>query len=127
MEPLVYIDRSTINPGRAAELEIAARRLVEHVRGGERRALSYGIYFSDDRFTMTVVHVHPDSASLEQLLAVIAPVLAPFRELLRLQSIDVYGTPSEAVMARLVAKTELLGGTITVHARIAGVDSAAFE
>ena len=123
MDTLVYVDRSTIAPGRAAELEAAARGLVEHVRSNERRVLSYAIHFSADRRSMTVVHVHPDSSSLEQLLGVIAPMLAPFRELLHLQSIDVYGSPNEAVMALLQRKADLLGGTITVHPRIAGVEA----
>jgi hypothetical protein len=72
---------------------------------------------------MTVLHVHPDTVSLEQLMTLIAPVLAPFRDLLELRSIDVYGSPSEAVIAQLRAKTELLGGTITIHPRLAGVES----
>jgi hypothetical protein len=127
VEPLIYVDRSAIRPGKAAELEAAARKLAEHVAARERRELSYGIYFSADRSTMTVVHVHPDSDSLEQLLARIAPVLAPFRDLLELRSIDVYGSPSDAVLARLLAKVDLLGGTITIHDRVARVDAAAFR
>jgi hypothetical protein len=123
MDPVIYIDRSDIRPGRADELEAAARQLVEHVAVNEPRALSYGIYFSADRAAMTVVHVHRDSDSLEELLALIAPVLAPFRDLLQLRSIDVYGSPSEAVLARLRAKVELLGGTVAVHGRLAGFDA----
>lgn len=124
---LVYVDRSTIPPDRADALEAAVRGLVDHVAAHERRALSYAIYFSDDRSTMTVVHVHPDSASLEQLLALIAPVLAPFRDLLRLEAIDVYGSPSDAVLAQLRDKTRLLGGRVAVHARVAGVDAVVRE
>lgn len=123
MDTLVYVDRSDIRPGKARELEGAARQLVEHVATNERRALSYGIYFSSDRSTMTVVHVHPDSDSLEQLMALIAPVLAPFRDLLQLRSIDVYGSPSETVLAQLRGKVDLLGGTIAIHGRVAGVDA----
>jgi hypothetical protein len=123
MDSIIYVDRSMIVRGRDEELEAAARGLVEHVRAHERRVLSYDIYFSADRASMTVVHVHPDSASLEQLLGVIAPVLAPFRELLRLQSIDVYGSPSAAVLHLLQRKVELLGGSIAVHPRVAGVEA----
>jgi hypothetical protein len=111
----------------ASELETAARQLVEHVATGERRVLSYGIYFSADRSTMTVVHVHPDSESLEQLMALIAPALAPFRDLLQLRSIDVYGSPSDAVLAQLRAKVDLLGGSIVIHGRVAGVDAASLS
>jgi hypothetical protein len=120
MEPLVYVDRSEVRPGKADELEAAARRLVEHVATHERRALSYGIYFAADRTTMAVVHVHPDSRSLEQLMSLIAPVLTPFRDLLQLRSIDVYGSVSDAVLAQLRKKAQLLGGTITLHDRMAG-------
>jgi hypothetical protein len=125
MEPLVYVDRSDIRADKAIELEVAAQQLVEHIAKNVRRALSYGVYFSADRSTMTVVHNHPDSASLEQLMTLIAPVLDPFRDLLQLRSIDVYGSPSDAVLAQLRNKANLLGGTITVHSRIAGVDAEA--
>jgi hypothetical protein len=123
MGPLVYVDRSDIRPGKVNGLEAAARRLVEHVASNEGRALSYGIYFSADRSTMTVVHVHPDNSSLEGLMALIAPVLAPFRDLLQLRSIDIYGSPSDAVLGQLRDKADLLGGTITIHSRVGGVDA----
>jgi hypothetical protein len=122
MKSLVYVDRSTVRPGKADELEAAARRLVAHVENSDHRARSYGIYFSDDRSTMTVVHAHPDSDSLEQLIAVIAPMLAPFRELLELRSIDVYGSPSEKVVGQLRDKVDLLGGTVTIHRPIAMIE-----
>jgi hypothetical protein len=125
MDLLVYVDRSEIRPGSGEELEAAARRLVDHVATRERRAITYGIYFSPDRSTMTVVHVHPDSSSLEQLMAVVAPMLAPFRDLLQLRSIDVYGSPSDAVLEQLQAKVDLLGGTITIHRQMARVDAGA--
>ena len=96
---------------------------MRHIVSNERRVLSYGIYFSADRSTMTVVHIHADGSSLEQLMALIAPVLPPFRDLLQLRSIDVYGSPSDAVLAQLRAKVDLLGGTITIHDRVAGVDA----
>jgi hypothetical protein len=127
MEPLIYVDRSDIRAGKANELEEAARQLVEHVATGEHRPVSYGVYFSEDRSRMTVVHVHADSRSLEQLMALIAPVLAPFRDLLQLRSIDVYGSPDDAVVAQLHAKVDLLGGTITIHRRVGGVEAGALE
>lgn len=123
MELLVYVDQSDIRAGKADVLEAAARRLVDHVAAGEPRALSYAIYFSSDRSRMTVVHVHPDSRSLEHVMALVAPVLAPFRDLLQLRSIDVYGSPEEAVTAQLHAKASLLGGTLSIHRRVAGISA----
>jgi hypothetical protein len=123
MSPLVYVDRSAIRAGKADELEAAAGQLVEHVATNRGRAFSYGIYFSADKSTMTVVHVHPDSDSLEHLMTVIAPQLGPFRDLLQLRSIDVYGSPSDAVLAQLRAKVDLLGGSVTIHDRVSAVDA----
>lgn len=121
MDLIVYVDRSDIRPGMATELESAAKRLVEHVASSERHAISYGIYFSDDRTTMTVVHVHPGNASLEELLATVKPMLAPFRDLIQLRFIDVYGSPSDVVLEQLESKVALLGGTVTIHPAVAGV------
>jgi hypothetical protein len=127
MESLVYVDRSAIRPGRLVELEQAARQLLKHVASNQEEAYSYGIYFSVDGTSMSVVHVHPNARSLEQLMGLIAPVLAPFRELLELRSIDVYGSPSDAVLGQLRAKADLLGGTITLHHRVAGTDDDALS
>jgi hypothetical protein len=119
MQSLVYVDRSAIRPGKVDELEAAARQLVAHVAGSDHRARSHGISFSPERSTMTVVHAHPDSDSLEELMGLIAPLLSPFRSLLELRSIDVYGSPSDAVVTQLHAKVKLLGGTITIHHPVA--------
>ena len=119
----MYVDHSEIRAGKADELDAAARRLVAHVAASEPRALFYGVYFSDDRSTMTVVHAHPDNSSLEKLMAVIAPVLGPFRDLLDLRAIDLYGSANDAVVAQLRAKVDLLGGTVSIHRRVAGVEA----
>ncbi len=48
--------------------------LVELIAANEPRIVAYNVYFSDDGTTMTVVHVHPDSASLERHMQVAGPV-----------------------------------------------------
>lgn len=123
MEPIVYVDRSDIRAGKLDALRAAAGELARHVGAHAPRVLSYGIFVSHDGSSMTVTHVHPDSASLEELMAAIAPVLPPFRDLLTLRRIDVYGEVSDAVRDALGRKVELLGGTVTVHERIAGSGS----
>lgn len=115
MPALTYVDRSHIREGRLSDLEQSLDQLVRHVRAHARRVLVYGVYFSPDRTQMTVVHVHPDSESLEALMASIAPLLPPFRDFLELRSIDVYGAAGEVVRGQLEAKARLLGGTVTFH------------
>jgi len=120
---IVYVDRSDIRLGKAGELEAAIAALVKHIALSERRVASYAVYLTDDRSEMTVIHVHPDAESLEQLMAVIAPALPPFSELLSLRTIDVYGMPTETTLEQLRRKVELLGGTVTVHVLTAGIES----
>jgi len=70
---------------------------------------------------MTVLHVHADSASLERHMEVAGPRFPPIGELISMVGIDVYGRPSEGVLARLREKAELLGsGRVRVHDHHAG-------
>jgi hypothetical protein len=103
------------------ELKGAMKDLVEFVAASEPRLIAYNVYFSDDGTRMTVVHVHPDSASLEHHLEVAGPVFPRFVELVTLSAIHIYGAPSEKVLTQLHEKARLLGhGAVAVDALHAG-------
>lgn len=120
--PIVYADRSVILDGKLVELEHSIGALVRHVADNEPRLLAYDVYLSEDRSRMTVIHVHPDSASLEHHMRVVAPLLPPFGDLIRLLAIDVYGSPGPAILDHLRRKAALLGGAVvTVHAHHSGL------
>lgn len=121
-EPIVYIDRSTVRPARAAELKAAMAELVEFVADREPQLLSYGFFLDEDDTQMTVVAVHPDSASIELHMEVGGPKFREFADLIDLQGIEVYGEPSERVRELLRQKAQLLGeaGSVQVHSRQAG-------
>jgi len=70
---------------------------------------------------MTVVAVHPDSASLEFHMDVGSAEFRKFADLIDLLKIEVYGRVSEAVLKRLHQKARMLGkGTVAVHEFYAG-------
>jgi hypothetical protein len=70
---------------------------------------------------MTVVHVHPDSASLEYHMEVAGPAFRRFVELVTLSSIHIYGEPSEKLLEQSREKARLLGrGDVAVDALHAG-------
>ena len=120
-EPIVYVDTSQILEGKLDEVRARFTDLVGFVEANVPRAIAYRVYLDEDERRVTVVQVHPDRASLEQHLAVAGPRFTPFAGLLRLERIDVYGNPGDAVLARLRAKAEMLGsGTVTVHRLHAG-------
>jgi hypothetical protein len=115
---IVYVDTSDVREGALEELKTAILELVNFFDANEPRLIAYNVYFSDDGTRMTVVHVHPDSASLEYHMEVAGPVLRRFVELVTLSSIQIYGEPSEKLMKQLHEKARLLGGGAVVVAAL---------
>ena len=120
-DPIVYVDTSDVREGALEELKAASKELVDFVEANEPRLIAYNVYFSDDGTRMTVVHVHPDSASLQYDMEVAGPVFRRFVDLVTLSSIHVYGEPSERVLKQVHEKALLLGrGAVKVDALHAG-------
>jgi len=120
-EPLISLDTSLIRDGRLDELKEAVAELVEFVRSNEPRPIAYEIYFDEAGSRMTVVQVHPDSASMEYHMTVAGPAFAGFAELITLSTLDVYGKPSEELLELLRRKAQMLGDTtVVVHDLQAG-------
>jgi hypothetical protein len=120
-EPIVYVDTSAIREGKLEQLEPAMQHLTAFVAANMPRLISYGFFLDGERSQMTVVAVHPDSASLEFHMDRGNEEFRKFADLIDLVRIDVYGQVSEVVVERLHRKARMLGrGTVTVHERYAG-------
>ena len=118
---IVIVDTSDIREGKLEELRRAVAELAEFVEANETETISYQVFFGDGDGQMTVLQIHPDSASMERHMEVAGPVFAKFADLLVLRTIDIYGSPSEKVLELLRRKAELLGtATVAVHDRQAG-------
>jgi hypothetical protein len=118
---ILYVDISEIHDGALEELKQAITELVDFVEANEPRLVAYNVYFSDDGTRMTVVNLHPDSASLEYHLEVAGPLFRRFVALVTLSSIHVYGEPSENVLEQLHEKARLLGeASVVVEPLYAG-------
>jgi hypothetical protein len=121
VQPIVYIDTSTIREGKLRELEAAMTRLAAFVEANVPQLISYGFYLDEDRRRMSVASVHSDSASLEHHLDVGGAEFRKFAELIELRSIEVYGAVSDGVLERLHKKAQMLGdATVAVHELYAG-------
>ena len=119
--PIVYIDTSTIREGKLEELEAAMKHLAAFVEANVPQLISYGFFLDQDSTQMTVVAVHPDSASLEFHMDVGGDEFRQFADLIDLSRIEVYGVVSDAVLERLHRKARMLGGgTVAVHELHAG-------
>lgn len=120
-QPIVYVDTSAIRAGKLEELEVAMKGLVAFVEANVPQLISYGVFLDEDRTQMTVVAVHPDSASLEYHMDVGGAEFRRFADLIDLLKIEVYGRVSDAVLERLHQKARMLGaGTVAMHELYAG-------
>ena len=120
-EPVISIDTSLIRDGKLDELKRAVADLVEFVRSNEPRPIAYQVYVDDIASRMTVVQVHPDSASMEYHMTEAGPAFAGFAELVTLSTLDVYGKPSGELLELLRRKVQMLGdATVVVHDLQAG-------
>jgi hypothetical protein len=120
-DAIVYVDTSDVREGALDELKAGMRELAEFVEANEPRLLAYNVYFSDDGARMTVVHVHPDSASLGYHMEVAGPIFRRFADLVTLSSIHIYGEPGEEALEQAHEKVRLLGGDeVVVDALHAG-------
>ena len=118
---LVYVDRSTVDRAHIAELRTGLDELVTFIEENEPQLLSYGFYFDAGETQMTVIAVHPDSASLELHVDIGRERFRALGPYLHLEAIDVYGEPSAAALSALEQKAAMLGdATVTVHALRAG-------
>jgi hypothetical protein len=122
-EPIVVIDSSEVLEGKLPEAETVIKDMAAFVESNEPRPISYNVYLNEDRTWMTVVQVHPDSASMEHHMKVAGPTFAKFEGLIRLATIDVYGNPSDELLEQMQQKVRMLGdATVTVHELHAGFD-----
>lgn len=121
-EPIFYIDRSTIREGSLQEVRSRINDVVEFIDGEEPQLLGYDFYIDESGREMTVVSIHPDSASLELHLRVGRSAFQGFADLIDLRSIEVYGRPSDEALALLEDKAAMLGddGQVETHDRQAG-------
>jgi hypothetical protein len=110
--PFVYVGTWTIKPGME---ETARKALAEHtdfVETNEPRVISFHVYFDADYRTCTVVHVHPDSTSMEFHMQLLSQHLTGFFDYAdRILSEQYYGPISDALSEEL-AKWEDPGVTV---------------
>ena len=120
--PIVYIDHSDFREGSLEELKAGVQRLVDFIEAREPQLIAYGFYIDEGAGKMTVVAVHPDSASLEFHLDVGGTEFRKLGHLLTLTGIECYGRPSERALEQMRDKAAALGDGRTVVAigRFAG-------
>lgn len=120
-QQIIYIDVSEIRDGKVDELRKALIELVEFVNVNESLPFAYNFYFNQDNTRMTLIQVHPNSASLELHLQIAGALFPKFSKLIKMESIELYGNASDKILNQLNKKAEMLGGArVQTHQLQAG-------
>ena len=122
--PLIFIATNRLKPGRLDSERARVPGLVEFVEANEPRLIAFNEYVNEAGDEVSVVQVHPDAASMEAHIAIVAErARAAYAETLDATvRIQVFGQPSEEMLAALKQQagegveialhTEHLGGSL---------------
>jgi hypothetical protein len=113
-DPIVAIDSSEIREGKLDELKRGLTELVEFVEANEAEPIAYRIYIDEEGRRMTVIQIHPSSASMELHMRLAEPIFRKLADFVVLSKVDFYGTPSDALLEQMRQKADLLGNAPVV-------------
>ncbi len=101
--PLIFIATNRLKPGRLESERARVPSLVEFVEANEPRVIAFNEYVNEAGDEVSVVQIHPDAASMEAHIAVIAErARAAYAETLDATvRIQVFGQPSAEMLAAL--------------------------
>lgn len=101
--PFLFIGTYRVKEGKLHTAKEALGGLTQHVEANEPRLHHFGFYFNDESGEVACVQIHPDSASMEHHMKVIAGHLVNAGEYLDFSAMATraYGVPSSGLLAEL--------------------------
>jgi hypothetical protein len=101
--PFIFTGTYAIRDGKLDAAKKALEELTTHVDANEPRLHHFGFYLDEDGRTVTCVQVHPDSASMELHMKVIADHLQDAGDYLDFGDMQtrVFGVPSPELLREL--------------------------
>jgi quinol monooxygenase YgiN len=104
-KPLIFISTWKIKEGRLEAYKQFASEFIEHVKAKEPQLIAFNMYFNEDETEMTSIQVHPDAASMDFHMQVLAKVIGQDMiewinraDFLEPKHIEIYGTPSAKLL-----------------------------
>lgn len=94
--PFIFIGTHRIKPGKLDDYRKEYQQLVEFVEANEPRIIAFHVYVDEERNVVTGVQIHPDAASMEHHMKVVAEHIRDAYDYIEAtENIQVYGEPSE--------------------------------
>jgi quinol monooxygenase YgiN len=114
--PLIYVGTYTIKPGNQEWARRRLAELVDFVETNEPRMIAFNTYLDGDGNTVSIVQVHPDSASMEFHMKVNAKHFATAFDWLDTSMSGQYFGPISDALAAELAKWDEAATHLPVHA-----------
>jgi quinol monooxygenase YgiN len=100
--PLTHIGTYLIKDGKLDETKKRLQELVDLVETNEPRLIAFNVYFDEQGTQVSIIQVHPDSASMEFHLQVVSEhINSAYDYLERTENEEIYGTPSDTLREKL--------------------------
>jgi hypothetical protein len=105
IKPLIFVSTWKIREGRLEDYKQFSKELIEHIKAKEPQLIAFNMYFNEDETEMTSIQVHPDAASMDFHLQVLANVIGKDMiawidraDFLEPKHIEIYGAPSAKLL-----------------------------
>ena len=115
-EPLIVVFSYSIKPGKQEEARKRIAELVDFVETNEPRMIAFHAYLDQGGNTLSIVQVHPDSASMEFHMQVNAKHFATAFDWLDTSVTQQYFGPISDALAAQLAKWDEPFTHVLVHA-----------
>jgi len=98
----IYVGTTTIKPGKLEEARERLAEVIDFVETNEPRLIAFHAYLDEKGSRVTIVQVHPDSASMEFHMQVNAKHFATAWDFIEaIESEQYYGAISDALATEL--------------------------
>jgi hypothetical protein len=99
--PIVFISNQKIKAGKFEDYKQHYQQTVELIKVNKPGTVAHLAFSDEDGTNASIVHVFPDAESLEFHLQGAGELAEKAFEFMEIVSIDIYGRPSNAVLANM--------------------------
>jgi hypothetical protein len=119
-EPIVFISHSRVAPGRRDDFGTAYARAIDLIASTKPRTALFAAYLDETEATVSIVHVFPDAAAMNDHFMGSDERTASVAELIQLAGFEVYGPAPTPAIEQLRRVADAGGFGLVVNARSLG-------
>jgi quinol monooxygenase YgiN len=100
-EPIVFITHFKVKEGKLEALKQFAEAMTEHIKAEKPGTVAFIQYLNEEETEQTVIHVFPDADAFDKHVEGVAERARAGFEFIEPISREIYGMPSEKVLATM--------------------------